>query len=497
MTTAISAPASEPITSDLEHKIKRLQGPILVLGASGFVGANLLKLILRYRHDAYGTATRLPAWRLSELPRENVREVDLLANSNLDSLIETVRPRTIFDCVAYGAYSFETDSQLIYNTNFNLVSRLLERLKNRGIACYLHAGSSSEYGDNASGPAETAPAEPNSHYAVSKVAAANLIHYYGKKLGLPCANLRLYSVYGPGEDSSRLIPNLVRRAIEGSLPDFVDPSVSRDFIYVDDCAAAFIDVALELKPQHYGESFNIGSGQKTTIRDIAYLAKDLFGVTAEPSFTMQSRSWDVADWYANTGKARTVIGWEPRVDLREGLLKMAEWLRSDSRPGGLSPILEALRSRHQAQRDGRHRLLQGRAGDTDHVRAAEKDFCRAQRRLRNHLRQRQQPRRYRGRHPRNFPQRSTGLRRFALPQFRVAGGVRERDADRLEELVRPSGRRLAGPAGADRGVRREMARGIGRGLWKARQTPGSAADAIRLQGFLPRVRLVLVPADPA
>ena len=323
-----AAPSELQISKDLEHKIKRLQGPILVLGASGFVGANLLKLMLGYRKDVHGTATRLPAWRLADLPRHNVHETDLLANSNLDALIERVRPRTVFDCVAYGAYSFETDSQLIYSTNFNLVSRLLERLEKRDIACYLHAGSSSEYGDNASGPREDASPEPNSHYAVSKVAAANLIHYYGKKLGLPCANLRLYSVYGPGEDSSRLVPNLVRHALDGELPGFVDPNVSRDFVYVDDCAAAFIDVALQLTPQVYGESFNIGSGRKTTIRDFAYLAKDLFDVQCEPAFTMRSRNWDVADWYANIDKARTVIGWEPQVDLRQGLLKTAEWFRS-------------------------------------------------------------------------------------------------------------------------------------------------------------------------
>ena len=326
-TISAQAPSCASGAGHLEHKIKRLQGPILVLGASGFVGANLLKLILRHRTDVVGTATRLPAWRLAEVPRENVCEVDLLADSNLDGLLDSVRPRTVLDCVAYGAYSFEVDSQLIYTTNFNLVSRLMERLKNRHTACYLHAGSSSEYGDNASGPAEDSSTEPNSHYSVSKVAAANLIHYYGKKLGFPCANLRLYSVYGPEEDSSRLMPNIIRHAVAGKLPDFVDPNVSRDFIHVDDCAAAFVDIALELTPGYYGDSFNIGSGHKTTIRDIANLAKDLFQLEVEPRFTMPSRSWDVVDWYANTAKVQQTIGWAPRVELRAGLLQMADWYR--------------------------------------------------------------------------------------------------------------------------------------------------------------------------
>src|SRR5512144_2674636 len=180
----------------LEQKIKRLQGPIIVLGGSGFVGASVARTLLRCRDDVYATAMRLPAWRLEGVPTANVKVADLLIDSNVDELIETIQPRTVIDCVAYGAYSFETDSQLIYQTNFSLVSRLVARLEKHKIAAYIHSGSSSEYGDNASGPDEQAAFAPNSHYAVSKVAAANLLHYYGRKLGFPCANLRLYYIYG-------------------------------------------------------------------------------------------------------------------------------------------------------------------------------------------------------------------------------------------------------------------------------------------------------------
>ena len=81
-------------------------------------------------------------------------------------------------------------------------------------------------------------------------------------------NLRLYSVYGPMEDSSRLIPNIVHFGASGLYPELVDPRVSRDFIYVDDVARAFIDVGFKLTEPDYGESFNLGTGRKTTIGDI-------------------------------------------------------------------------------------------------------------------------------------------------------------------------------------------------------------------------------------
>jgi len=314
---------------ELLQKAKRLQGPVLVLGASGFIGANLFRTLLKSRADVYGTATQFPCWRLEGIDEKNVITTDLLVDSNIDSLLDQIRPRTIFNCVAYGAYSFETDSRLIYQTNFNFTARLLERLKGRGISCYIHAGSSSEYGDNSAGPAEDDLPAPNSDYAVSKVAAANLIHFNGAKKRLPCANLRLYSVYGPLEDSSRLIPNVVRRGVEGRYPELVNPEISRDFVYVDDVCEAFFDAALNLKEEDYGASFNIGSGLKTTIRDVAAAAKDVFGISSEPAYgSMPERHWDMPDWFANVSKASERIDWRPGTDFREGLKKTAEWYRS-------------------------------------------------------------------------------------------------------------------------------------------------------------------------
>ena len=313
----------------IAHKIKNLQGPILVLGGSGFIGANLVRTILTHRDDVYGTTSTFDPWRLDDLPERNRVVVDLLVDADLESLFTGIAPRTVFNCVSYGGYSFETDARLIYLTNFNLTTRLLHLLEKRSISCYVHSGSSSEYGDNCAAPDETAQTAPNSDYAVSKVACAGLINYFGRKKGFPCANLRLYSVYGPLEDSSRLFPTVIRHGIEGNYPDFVHPRISRDFIYIDDVVEAFVDTALNLKEEEYGESFNIGSGCKTTIADIALVSRELFGIDHEPCFSsMPDRIWDVGDWYANPEKAGRHVDWRPRTTLREGLDQMIAWYRS-------------------------------------------------------------------------------------------------------------------------------------------------------------------------
>src|SRR5580704_14393986 len=150
----------------------------------------------------------------------------------------------------------------------------------------------------------------------------------GKNLKFPCANFRLYSVSGPLEDASRLIPNLVLQGLNGRYPDFVHPEISRDFIYTDDAVEAFVDCALNLTEADYGESFNIGTGQKTTIGECAGLAKELFDIPGTPVFSMASREWDLEDWYANIGKARSRIGWQPRTSFRDGLIKTIEWFSS-------------------------------------------------------------------------------------------------------------------------------------------------------------------------
>ncbi len=317
------------MSSELESKIRKLQGPILVLGASGFVGANLLRTLAHYRSDVFGTYFHSPAWRLTDIREENLLQADLLVDANLDSVLERVQPRTVFNCIAYGAYSFEIDAELIYETNFNLTVRILRRLEKLTLACYVHSGSSSEYGDRAAGPKEVDLPQPNSDYAVSKVACANLIRFYGKKKKLPCVNLRLFSAYGPLEDASRLVPTVVRLGLQGNYPPFVNRDISRDFVFIDDVVEAYIDVSLNLPQEHYGESFNIGSGQRTTIADVAAVAGQVFSIASAPEYSaMASRSWDVLDWYSDQLSTTKTIGWIAHTDFVTGLRLTAEWYRT-------------------------------------------------------------------------------------------------------------------------------------------------------------------------
>jgi polyisoprenyl-phosphate glycosyltransferase len=311
----------------IQPYIAALRGPVLVTGASGFVGANLFHLLSRKRTDIFAVIRHDKGWRLANVKDEHTVAVDLNDYAATKNLIETFAPQTVFNCAAYGAYSFEEDQDLIYQTNFLSVVNMVGLLAKLPFSAFIHAGSSSEYGSNCSAPSEDAICDPNSPYSVSKVAVANYLRYMGKLHSFPAVNLRLYSVYGPLEDTSRLLPTLVKKAIEGDLPALVDGRTSRDFIYIDDVCEAFILAAAKMQPGMYGESFNIGSGTKTTIGELVETARVIFGVEKKPNFnSMEGRRWDLPDWYSNPSKAKRELSWSATTSLEVGLQLTSDWV---------------------------------------------------------------------------------------------------------------------------------------------------------------------------
>lgn len=305
----------------------QLKGPIFIIGASGFIGANLFNSLSILRTDVYA-CSRNPqkSWRLSGVDAAKLLSVDITDYQKLLEIITEYRPATVFNLSAYGAYSRQTDFEKIHLTNYIGTSNLLKALSEVGCAAYVQAGTSSEYGLNCAGPTETDELIPNSDYAVSKVSGGYLIKYYGKIHNFPAVNLRLYSVYGPWEERDRLIPTIITQGLRGSLPNFTEKKISRDFVYVDDCTNAFVKAALTACLTNPGVSINIASGKKTTIEEIARITKSIFNITEPPVFgSMQNRKWDLAEWYGDATLATTLIGWNYTTSFTDGLQHTIQW----------------------------------------------------------------------------------------------------------------------------------------------------------------------------
>jgi len=303
---------------------------ILVTGASGFVGACLCRYFAARGARVVGLSRPgTPSWRLDGATVELV-EVDVAGSADARALVRDVRPSAVIHCAAYGAYSNQSDADRIYQVNFDLVRHLVEALKNEaGFRAFVQAGTSSEYGLNCTAPDEDAATRPDSEYAVSKLAATAFVQYAGIKWGFPGWVLRLYSVYGPYEDASRLVPRLLAHAEEGTLPPLVHPDISRDFVFVDDVCAAFEAVLERADQLERGGVFNVGTGRRSTLSDIVAVVRRQFAIAQEPAWgSMADRAWDHADWYANPKKAEKILGWRAPTTLSDGMAKTAAWRKA-------------------------------------------------------------------------------------------------------------------------------------------------------------------------
>jgi nucleoside-diphosphate-sugar epimerase/glycosyltransferase involved in cell wall biosynthesis len=278
------------------------------------------------RADSYGTIRLGKGWRLDQIEESRLIALDLLDADAAARVLERLRPRTVFHTVAYGGYSFQSSPDLIHRTNYLALAQLLEKLATSSVEAFIHAGSSSEYGTNSAAPDEAAPRRPNSAYAAAKSAAAELLSFWGDRHGFPCANLRLYSAYGPFEDSSRFIPRLVEAGLRGELPPLVAPETSRDFIHVDDVVAAFVTAAMRMRPEIRGRSYNIATGRRMSIAEAVAVTRRQLGVAVEPVYgSMQSRSWDLDQWWGNPERAKKDLGWTAQIPFEDGIVQAAGW----------------------------------------------------------------------------------------------------------------------------------------------------------------------------
>jgi nucleoside-diphosphate-sugar epimerase len=298
----------------------------LVTGAGGFVGANLVRCLLTDGHQP--VALVRPGgnpWRLAETSSHAaLLAVDLRDAAALERVVTDVRPDAIFHLAAHGAYSWQKNFDAMLAVNVRATEALLVAAREVG-ASLVHAGSSSEYGYQDHAPGEDERVEPNSHYAVTKVAATHLCRLATATGGPPAVTLRLYSIYGPWEEPGRLMPTLVRRAAGGGWPPLVGPTTARDFVWVEDACDAFIRSATAALPDP-GAVINIASGTQTTLEALVATARRVLNVQADPVWgSMPTRSWDTSTWVGDPTGAERLLGWKASTPLDEGLERMAAW----------------------------------------------------------------------------------------------------------------------------------------------------------------------------
>jgi nucleoside-diphosphate-sugar epimerase len=301
---------------------------VLITGAGGFIGANLARRLIRDGHQTHLVVSeRSTSWRLEGLRRQALlHRLDLCDADRVRQMVEAVRPDWVFHLAAHGAYSWQTNTRAIFETNLMGTIHLVEACRAVGIEAMVNTGSSSEYGWKDHPPPEDELVEPNSDYAVSKASATLYCRHVARARGLRLCTLRLYSIYGSYEEPARLMPSLLIHALQGGYPPLARPHVARDFVYIEDCLDAYM-LAISAVNAPPGAVYNVGSGVQTTLAEVVDVVRQLFRLRTPPLWaSMPDRTWDTDTWVADSRRIRQELGWQPRASLADGLRGFQKWI---------------------------------------------------------------------------------------------------------------------------------------------------------------------------
>ena len=304
---------------------------VLITGATGFVGANLTRRLLQDGHEVHLLVRQgYRAWRIEAICTEvQLHEVDFTDEEVLTHVVGNIRPDWIFHLAAHGAYPSQTDLRQMVQTNIMGTINLVEACLRTGFEAFVNTGSSSEYGFKDYAPSETEWLEPNSHYAVTKASATLYCCYTAQSRGVHIPTLRLYSVYGPYEEPTRLMPTLIIRGLKGELPPLVNPDVAHDYVYVEDVIEAYLLSATQPN-QKLGAVYNVGTGVQTSLHQAVDIARRVMNIRVEPVWeTMSNRKWDTNAWVADNRKIRAELGWQPRHTFEQGFRLMVNWFHAN------------------------------------------------------------------------------------------------------------------------------------------------------------------------
>jgi nucleoside-diphosphate-sugar epimerase len=305
----------------------------VVTGAAGFIGSHLAGRLLADGWQVTGVdcftdyyARSLKEQNLSpfgEHPRFSFLEADLLT-ADLASLLAGVD--VVFHQAAQAGVraSWGADFAIYTRNNVLATQRLLEAVKGSGLHRFVYASSGSVYGDVEALPIteDTLP-QPVSPYGVTKLAGEHLCHLYYTNLGVPAIVLRYFTVYGPRQRPDMAFNKLIRAMLRDEpFPLYGDGEQTRDFTFVGDVVEANV-LAVDGPP---GAVLNVAGGSRVTVNQVIATLEELMGRPAKVD-RQERRVGDQRHTWADTSAAREILGFVPRVQLRDGLASEVAWLQ--------------------------------------------------------------------------------------------------------------------------------------------------------------------------
>lgn len=314
---------------------------VLVTGAAGFIGSNLVHLLARVRPDWHIVALDLLTYagnlkNLEVLLQPTGKVVFTKTNicdvNEVNALFDSER----FDLVFHLAAESHVDRSIMSSiefvqTNVFGTQVLLDAARRSGVSRFVHISTDEVYGSLGPSGAfvETTPLDPTSPYAASKASSDLMVLAACKTHGLNASVTRCTNNYGPYHFPEKLIPLFITNAMEDrKLPLYGDGMNVRSWVYVSDHCEALLDVA---ERGRAGEVYNIGGGADAELsnRDVTHAILQILGKSTELIERVGDRPAHDRRYAIDHTKITTELGWKPKTSFKHGLQKTVEWFQEN------------------------------------------------------------------------------------------------------------------------------------------------------------------------
>jgi UDP-glucuronate 4-epimerase len=309
---------------------------LIVTGGAGFIGSHFAEQALAAGHEVI-VLDDFNDFYSPQVKRTNVREltqharlceIDIRDGAGVRALVASIKPDTIVHFAARaGVRPSIQNPELYLETNINGTFHLLEAARNAGVSRFILASSSSVYGVIATVPfrEDMCLNQTISPYAASKLAAEQLCSNYSHLYGMRCVSLRFFTVYGPRQRPDLAIHSFTRSILQGTpIRQFGDGSTRRDYTYIEDILQG-VDASLTYNGPHY-DVFNLGESETTPLSALISTLESALGRKALIE-RLPEQAGDVPITFADISKARSLLNYQPRTKVAEGIPRFVEWFR--------------------------------------------------------------------------------------------------------------------------------------------------------------------------